>query len=69
MTWSCSDIIGKKADRIKAKGEKVVFVQMKKPEIPTPKSELMSASPHWFIFSLTQKTQVTQQTQSTQVTQ
>ena len=36
----------KTADRIKAKGEKVVFVKMKKPEIPTPELELMSASPH-----------------------
>ena len=35
----------KTADRIKAKGEKVVFVKMKKPEIPTPELELMSASP------------------------
>jgi hypothetical protein len=34
----------KTADRIKAKGEKVVFVKMKKPEIPTPELELMSAS-------------------------
>jgi hypothetical protein len=34
----------KTADRIKAKGGKVVFVKMKKPEIPTPELELMSAS-------------------------
>jgi hypothetical protein len=34
----------KTADRIKAKGEKVVFVKMKKPEIPAPELELMSAS-------------------------
>jgi hypothetical protein len=46
MTRSCTNIIGKTADRIKAKGEKVVFVKMKKPEIPTPELELMSASPH-----------------------
>jgi hypothetical protein len=36
----------KTGDRIKAKGEKVVFVKMKKPEIPTPELELMSVSPH-----------------------
>ena len=35
----------KTADRIKAKGEKVVFVKMKKPEILTPELELMTASP------------------------
>ena len=34
----------KTADRIKAKGENVVFVKMKKPEIPAPELELMSAS-------------------------
>lgn len=36
----------KTADRIKAKGGKVVFVEMKKPEISTPELELMSALPH-----------------------
>jgi hypothetical protein len=36
----------KTADRIKAKGGNVVFVKMKKPEIPTPELELMSASSH-----------------------
>jgi len=36
----------KTADKIKAKGRKVVFVKMKKPEMPTPELEVMSASPH-----------------------
>jgi len=36
----------KMADKIKAKGKKVIFVKMKKPEMPTPELELMSASPH-----------------------
>jgi hypothetical protein len=36
----------KTADKIKAKGNTVIFVKMKKPEIPTPELELMSASPH-----------------------
>ncbi len=36
----------KTADKIKAKGKTVIFVKMKKPEIPTPELELMSASPH-----------------------
>jgi hypothetical protein len=35
----------KMADKIRAKGEKVVFVKMKKPELPTPELELMTASP------------------------
>ena len=34
------------ADKIKAKGKKVIFVKMKKPEMPAPKLELMSTSPH-----------------------
>ena len=34
------------ADKIKAKGKKVIFVKMKKPEMPAPELELMSASPH-----------------------
>ena len=33
----------KAADKLMSKGEKVVFVKMKKPEIPVP--ELISASP------------------------
>ena len=35
----------KTAEKIKRKGKKVMLVKMKKPEIPTPELELMSASP------------------------
>ena len=35
----------KMADKMKAKGKKVIFVKIKKPEIPAPELELMSA-PH-----------------------
>jgi len=35
----------KMADKIKAKGKEVMFVKMKKPEMPAPELELMSASP------------------------
>jgi hypothetical protein len=34
----------KTADKIRAKSKKVIFVKMKKPEMPTPELELMSAS-------------------------
>jgi len=36
----------KMADKIKAKGKEVMFVKMKKPEMPAPQLELMSAAPH-----------------------
>jgi hypothetical protein len=36
----------KMAYKIKAKGKRVIFVKMKKPEMQTPELELMSASPH-----------------------
>jgi len=36
----------KMADKIKAKGKEVMFVKMKKPEMPAPQLELISAAPH-----------------------
>jgi hypothetical protein len=35
----------KTADKMMSKGKKVVCVKMKKPEIPVPELELMSATP------------------------
>ena len=35
----------KAAAKIMSKGEKVVFVKMKKPEIPVPELEIISTSP------------------------